>query len=402
VGLSVSEKKHLLRSVENKVGFKVDSMREAYRLANVLASDRMLLSGHTVARVWGLLSQTQKHYNSTLEVLCRFLGHPNLEAFKHQFEAIQRNDLNILPHNSLDLQLHKLDLAVAYQDYNTIFELLHMYHGAYWDYNYTIASMMGRRIRLMQKPWELLSKLAEDPCGRAFFYECFVDEDNPGGYYSKAIDQFYLDHADGPAKKLFALSYLGAKAAYSGKPFRDLSRLNLGKRLSEHDVEHFHERSRQMELWALTHLEKTSTKQQVHGYLDRLIEGLESYTGWERAWVIYRSTRPLCHLGLHKHLWSHRPYCVQICSEVEDISFKVHSVAQCFLQLLYIQNPMSDPNIRINLVTPTAFENEATTVSLVNEVLASLTLQQKIPFRIGTKHLKQHGHLWMAPFLRNL
>jgi hypothetical protein len=212
----------LRENIKKQSGIPMTRFSDSYLLSELLENRGIILSAHTIARFFGLLKE-RKVYPSTLKLFCNYIGFDNFQEFiehmqlKHE-RSLLRADTSFLGEDftlfnfKMDLELHNSTELNRYLDALT-FESTDIED---------LAHCVGSSIRRTKFQNELLELFAKHPNGRRLFYERFVDEDDPNGYFSNALSKYYIKHAKLENNTIFYYTYLIANHSYQNKSINGL------------------------------------------------------------------------------------------------------------------------------------------------------------------------------------
>jgi hypothetical protein len=314
-------------------GIIVSKHKDCEGLALKISNSGNLISAHTLARFFGILP-ARNTYPSTLDILAKYIGH---DTFNHFIQDETRNlDRGLrMPENVFGLGAYSmgaLELAIETNDTMNILELLESV-----DLNsperLKVTALLGRKVRAARNQGELLETLISTESGRRLFYESFVDEDDPNGYFSSALESYYLQHASILNNKIFGYCFLISKRIYANKKVGQLiTDFENFKLLGDLSELYFHEISRFMECQILMDGLSDKIKETYTLYIDKLLSFEEVYDAPSYAWVLARSVKALAFNGLLKKSLQSVPFSEAIfrCYRKSNVD----SVASLILQFV--------------------------------------------------------------------
>jgi hypothetical protein len=137
------------------------------------------------------------------------------------------------------------ELAIQLMDVKNIQDHIDCINFSHEKIEY-LAHLTGFLVRNSTQQSELLDILIQSTNGRRLFYERFVDEDDPNGYFSLALQTHYLKRANTTNNRLFYFCFLIANASYHNKIIDSAWINGLKKEQQNIDLQslHFHEISR--------------------------------------------------------------------------------------------------------------------------------------------------------------
>ena len=71
----------LCNQLETQLGFKINNIAMAQRCSEVLALEKLYISPHTIARLFGVVKPFRTPYTDTLNVLVRYLNYNDWEDY---------------------------------------------------------------------------------------------------------------------------------------------------------------------------------------------------------------------------------------------------------------------------------------------------------------------------------
>jgi len=277
-------------------GIWISSFTHCEALSSLMRKQGALVSAHTIARLFGVLPQ-RKTYTSTLDIFAQFLGFDSFNHFaKFETDLLEgglKDAFELFTEG--DYSLCSLELAIEVQDWKNMQHLLESVN-LKSPYIQDVTDLVGRKVRASSNQSELLRKLNEIQSGRILFYERYVDEDNPNGYFSSAMEQLYLQHASTLNQQVFGTCYLLAKGVYtqkSAQPFiADFQKFSV---TVEWDVLTWHEISRFIECQILIDGLSGNLEKSITQHLDLLLRFENSFDAPKYAWILSRSLRALAY-----------------------------------------------------------------------------------------------------------
>lgn len=203
----------LHQRLAEKSGLTLTRVSDAFRLSEQMAKKKIYLSPYTIARLFGLLKDKRKPYTSSLDALARFLDFSDWFHLKCHLEGTENDTVKL--HENLCLQ--NLHLALSTEKKRELYEALEALDGQSFSEAFVgeVGKVVGLYVRqYAQHRKKLLQWLATHPSGRFYFYENFVDEDNPGDYFRQAILEFYLPRSTKINQRIFAQAFAFTRALY--------------------------------------------------------------------------------------------------------------------------------------------------------------------------------------------
>ncbi len=377
---------------------------------SLLLSAKMLsagisISSHTIARFYGFLPQ-RRLYPATLRSFCNYLGFNDF----HDYVAFKQKNLegSLVAESSLFTNRffseYSFQLAFELMDELSIknhLEALDPQH----DEIEQLAHLTGFLVRKSKHKERMLQLLIEQKNGRTLFYERFVDEDDPEGYYSKALKKHYLKAVQTENNRLFYFTYLISNAVYKSKPITsdwitEFERISQG---IDHHSLHFHEISRLFEVRVLL-LEKDSNSTALYKLIDEIHQILESMTTHAQAWILARFLRAMSFINKHEILFISEELNELMKRVMADVS--IQSIGELIVQLFYhFRNKESNlheltPPLRID---SRYSDNEFTTricTETATRYLYSKNSEQQMLFSQLNTFCNYSGNTWIMNLLK--
>lgn len=301
----------LQKDLANKSGLVVDSFHNCQRLSGLMSEAGFLISTHTLARFFGLLPQ-RRMYPSTVNLLCSFLGHEDFGAYK-KAKSLEMNE-SLLRKDDLfkdpEFSVQGFELVLRLLDEDGIRSYLASMCFPHSGFS-NVAQLVGSLVRASTNRDRLLGILSSHRIGRALFFESFVDEDDPDGYFSKAIEQYYLHGIDSPAGRLFAYSFLICRAVYANLKPED-SWVHGFRHECAFNNEFpwfFHQISRRIETDVLlAWLSGDLSKPKLYGILDSCVAEVHRHDNHAATWILARALKALAKSGSLQTALKHPPF----------------------------------------------------------------------------------------------
>lgn len=367
----------ICNKIESRLGFKIKNIADAEKVSNSLASEKLHISTHTIARLYGVVKPFRTPYKDTLNVLARYLNYNHWDDFCANQTNIPFDPNFFLTEASDGFSLAVLQLALASENF---IDLRIILAKAQNNENeavlFTAAELIGAYVRISKKQKELLQLLAESSIGNLFFYECYVDENNENNYFSEALINYYLPRIDNDYKKLFAYSFNISQTAHKNQlksmfvsKFEKLT-ARLDKRKS-----HFHELSRWTECLILIDGFNGILQSTLKNHLTELIGLSVGCNDHEKAWLFSRSLKAILLFGIREELYEFDAFNAIIDNLIKNQKKDIYSIALYALQLYWICKSLHF-NSKI-IYTPfrihnILFQNESNEKTAIEFALASL------------------------------
>jgi hypothetical protein len=182
----------LKEKLEVKIGFQILHFHDCRFFSDLLKQEKITVSSHTLARLFGILKDNHRPYNSTLNLLALYLGFRNFSIFCSEIKSSNSNLLiNPACFKSGDFSYIALELAILSNDWKNLQFILESYDFRNSLEKNQVVEFLGNAVRNHKKKGEFLAALSEIENGRILFYESFVDEDDFENYYSDSLSKYY-------------------------------------------------------------------------------------------------------------------------------------------------------------------------------------------------------------------
>jgi hypothetical protein len=161
----------LCNQLQTQLGFKIKNIANAEKCSDVLALEKLFISPHTIARMYGVVKPFRTPYKDTLNVIARYLNFEDWEDFCNNQTNVPFDPNYFLTEASDGFSLAVLQLALANEDFEALPIILSK---AKNDDNeailFTTAELIGAYVRTSKNQKELLQLLADNSVGHLFFY----------------------------------------------------------------------------------------------------------------------------------------------------------------------------------------------------------------------------------------
>jgi hypothetical protein len=327
--------------------------------------------------LFGVVKPFRTPYKDTLNILARFLHYTDWESFCTDQTNIPFDPNFFLTEASDGFSLAILQLALANQDFQALALVLKK---AKTNENeavlFTAAELIGAYIRKSKKQKELLQLIADCSIGHLFFYECYVDEDNEGNYFSNALLHHYLPKVSNVFRKLFVYCFIISQTAHKEQKLSLYYKefLKLTVQLDKKNC-HFHELSRWIECLILIDGYNGVLQNTWKQHLAELVALSVGYNPNEKAWLFSRSLKALLLFGFKKELFKTDELNTVIDLLIKNQKKELHSIALYVLQLywisksMYFKSKMIYNPFRIHNIL---FQNESNEKTAIEFAVASL------------------------------
>ncbi len=397
----------ICNQVETQLGFKITKIADAHKASAQMAVLKLHISPHTIARLFGVVKPFRTPYKDTLNVLARYCNFTDWEDFCENQTNIPFDPNFFLTEASDGFSLAILQLALANEDFEAIHLVLEKAKGIENEtIRFTAAELIGAHVRKSSKQNELLQLLARNTIGHLFYYECYVDEDNEGNYFSEALSQYYLPQSNNDYRKLFVYCFIISQTAHKEQKASPLipDFLSLIQQLDKKNC-HFHERSRWIECLMLIDGFKGVLPKTYPSHLKVVIKLTTTVPDNEKAWLLARPIKALLLFGLKTELFANNELNRVVDDLIKNQKKERHSIALYILQYYWICK-----SIHFNSKTIYApfrihnilFQNESNEKNAIEFAIASL-FATGINKDISTTNLKQYceakGVKWVMRLL---
>ena len=332
----------ICNQIETQLGFKIKNIADAQNFSEILTVEKLYISTHTIARLFGVVKPFRTPYKDTLNILARFVNYNDWEDFCDSQTNIPFDPNFFLTEASDGFSLAMLQLALANEDFQALALILAK---AKTNENeavlFTAAELIGAYIRKSKKQKELLQLLADSSIGHLFFYECYVDEDNQENYFSNALLNHYLPNVTNDYRKLFVYCFIISHTAHKEHKLSTYYKefLKLAVQLDKKNC-HFHELSRWIECLIIIDGYNGVLQNTWKQHVAELIALSVGYNANEKAWLFSRSLKALLLFGFKKELFKFNELNTVIDILIKNQKKEMHSIALYVLQLYWISKSM--------------------------------------------------------------
>lgn len=362
---------------ETQLCFKIKNIADAQAASQLLAIEKLHISPHTIARLFGVVKPFRTPYKDTLNVIARYLEYIDWEDFCTNQTIVPFNPNFFLTEASDGFSLAVLQLALINEDFKALTLILEKakYHENE-TIRFTAAELIGAYVRKSNNQKELLQLLADSSIGHLFFYECYVDEDNQGNYFSEALINYYLPNIDNEYKRLYVYCFIISQTAH--KEQKATIYIQEFQKLIGHldkNKCHFHELSRWLECQILIDGFHGKLQTTWKHHIAELVALSVNCNANEKAWLFSRSLKALLLFKIKEELFHFNPFNDIIDSIIKKQTKEMHSVALYAIQLywisksIYFKSKIIYTPFRIHNLL---FQNESNEKSAIEFAVASL------------------------------
>jgi hypothetical protein len=393
--------------LQQKSGVFMNNFSDAYLLSAAMESNKFSISPHTLARFFDIIPR-RKIYPSTLQIICNYLGFEHFESYR---KFVQSSHSRIL----LGTDGYFFDSMYSLQSFELAIQLMSeteiRAHLECIDFSNTnmdaLAYLVGYLVRNSSDQHNLLKILASTVNGRRIFYEHFVDEDDPNGYFSSALQTNCLELATTCNNRIFYYCYLISNSSYQNRSIDSSWIVALKKEILQIDYSklHFHEISRVFETRILIDFHPNNLiGNKIISIIDEMLMVTQTIEMHAQSWILARFLKAL---SFRKQLF----FAMQnksICSLVTKIykCSKIESIGELIIQFVYFRflaklNNELNPPIRLE---SDYFQNEYNTRLSVETATRSLmcnSIEQKMLLSSLDRYSLKTGTSWVLNVLYN-
>jgi hypothetical protein len=372
-----------------------------------LAEKKVHVSTHTLARMFGILKTKLKPYTATLNSLCRFL---NFDSYAEFCESVNHELKYALQGNNDSFKTGAysfvaLELALANEDWKSMQELLESFHDFEFPENRKLIVKLGNYARIYRNK-TYFKKLAEIEFGKILFFESFVDEDDPDGYYSDLLNHYYNNETSKKSERLFFNCFNAANKVYLNKS-TEKNQFELINNLANNYFEklNFHQLSRLLEVNILFDFKMERLNFTLNYNLDKICYAAKMQNeNYHKLWIIARSIKALAHSDFLNSSLNHTDFKNLILDVYLKRAGTVNCIADLILQFV-IHTIMSKDEKKQILPPPKKqqliYYNEENSRITIESATAYLYAESKIK-SILDKNLfsfaKKTGNNWLFNF----
>ena len=398
----------ICNQIERKLGFRIKNIASAKSYSDSLAFQKLYVSSHTIARLFGVVKPFRTPYKETLNILANYLDYTNWEDFCDNQTNIPFDTNYFLTESSDGFSLAVLQSALVNEDLNslkTIFK--NVKNNESKAIIFSAAELIGLHVRTSKNQEVLLKFLAENSLGHLFFYECFVDEDNNDNYFYDALINYYLPKATNNYRLLFAYGYFISQKAYKEQIASEyISQFVEITKIISKEKCHFHEISRWLECLILIDGLTGILEDTWEQHINQILESFNFFKNdYEKAWVLVRPIKALIQFNCKHKLFNHLEFNTAVDYVIKNQRAGYYSVALYSIQLYwlcketYFKSKVIYTPFRIS---NTLFQNESDEKLSVEFAIASLFAtgdNKKIIDKNLDVFCKEKGTLWVLKLI---
>ncbi len=394
----------LKKKLEEKIGFKVLEFQDCRKFSELLNNEKITVSAHTLARFYGVLKEAHRPYTSTLNLLADFSGYESYANFCSHIRQSHANSLaNSRSISGGDFSFTALELAIQMNDWKNVQHILERFEYTCREDKNFMTAFLGNSVRQHQKKAEFLKALFKIENGRLLYFESFVDEDDPEGYYSDALTTFYARKNEGIQKNIFHSCFVNTKKIYLNQNIHKKDIELVVNTPLEMNEFHFHQISRMMELRILIDARNNRIIQKMDKHIGFILDSLSGYTKYEKCWVIARVIKAFTFSNVLDKALEVGDFRQAIFDAYQEMKGLIDSVAELIIQLIVHIYPN---HFGKSLIPPMRFntfsENNA---RIAVESATALIYAEKPVSRILQKNLfpfaEKTGNGWIKGLITN-
>lgn len=206
----------LKKALEEKIGFKIDSVKACRRLEQMLLAQKIYISDTTISRIFSVSKIQAKPRTDTLNLLSAYLGFDGFDSFSKK-QVVSYDEERFLI-KSLELKSHLLNQQY-FQAIDLMEELKKIAPKSYIFLTQDLGkALFGQRNRNE----EAIAYLLERDYSTHHFHEFFVYEDDPYGHFAWSIENINSISNKSEKRMLFEHYYLNRKKLLRGEKINDL------------------------------------------------------------------------------------------------------------------------------------------------------------------------------------
>jgi hypothetical protein len=296
----------LKRQLENSFRIQISSHGDCKKLSEELDSKGISISAMTLSRCFGISKSTHRPFISTLDLLVSYLGFQSFHHFKNETSdfiqfALAHPEMKFI---GGEYAYTALELAIQVNDWKTTRSLIEAFDpkpSTGLDFIW----FLGEQVRKHPEQNQFLSMLANTENGRKYYYESFVDEDDPNEYYSTALKLHYNPTVKSIGDQLFYYAYLDAKRIYKGLKVDETHRDIYTESGSIVHTLHYQQVSRLFEMRILNEFRGLNRFSEMEKIVDELLPLIANKYWRDQNWMLMRSVKALVFSGHFKLFMQH-------------------------------------------------------------------------------------------------
>jgi hypothetical protein len=334
--------RELKRKLEKRADISIFSHKDCKNLSEVLSQHGFHVSPMTLARCFGISPSAHRPFISTLDLLSKFLGYSSFYKFSAEVNDFIKFSLSRpeLEFNTGDYSYSALEIALRVNNWDTARRLIDSYKGKYPS-SMDFVWFLGNQVRNQNDKSGILKLLADTDNGRKYFFESFVDEDDPNGYFSKALLSYYKPKTSSLRDQLFLNAFLDAKRFYkNGTITKTSKRVYEEAVVNFHDF-HFHQISRLFEIRILREAYGLNRISVIASIIDELLPLIKNFNSKDQRWLLIRPIKALVATNNFEIILLGNTYFKEeIESQYLSLEFNISSTADLALQYIIFSMPI--------------------------------------------------------------
>lgn len=392
---------NLKKKLEYKLGFAVLNYHDCKKASARLKLDKISLSPLTIGRLFSVFKDTKRPYNSTLDLLTRFLGYESFSTFCMDGSDFIGARLYNPSYEIVNGSFQALELACQQADWKMVKTLLEEINPHKDDYEFPM--FLGQLVRNHPYRNDFMNALMDVEVGRVYFFERFVDEDDPDGYFSNALTSFCSNYRRDIGSQIFKVCFQLAKQIYQENKFnvaewKSIERMGLNfKEL------HFHQISRFFELKILFSSLNLNPLEKTKKILEELFEITPHFENNEQCWMLARPLKALAHIKLLNETLSITGIKEHIFNVFNAMDGRVSSIGDLIIQFVCLKYDDSQQTMSNPKSISTSHFNETFSRIAIESATSLLYVQEPTRNRIE-KNLRpfaqKTGNSWVLNVLK--
>ena len=400
-------REQLIQYFEFKLGFRIRNISDCHRAANEMRAQKASLSAHTIARLFKIIGPETIPYKSTLDVVAKFCGFLNFDHYVDTFEkSHELNSFNLqLLVNSNNAKIESaLRLAFQTLDQSSIHQLIE--HFEEDPFNLWLQNSAGFLYSFEPaKRLKLLDILAHSNLGRKYFYDYYVNENDPDGSFSFALEAFYLKNSSDKNAELFTLVFQTIQQIYKGASCnqKSINRIKALKYENPIDELGFHLASRLKEIDILINQPKNNVE--FLKLIDIILLQAHKLSLFEKTWYFARILRAFSFLHEINKILDVDEFRIELekCFfyQANAINYPPAMIIQTCLHAYWANKRIEHEHLFV-MHHPLMAQNEENSIKVMEDFGIALydnTLIGKSIKRNLPLVLKSNGVLWMNGLL---
>lgn len=317
--------KFLCNQTELKAGIKVLTFSDAERLSYLLKSEKHNISAHTIARLFGVISETRKHYRNTLSILANYIGFKDYDHFIMSYQSGYFNPLYADYTRDYDQFMILLELYATLNDFENIFVFIeNMNQEHRQSCTFKIAHLLGKLARQNNYSEQFIHSIKAFRATNDLFLNTWIDEDYLNqGYMNYLRSNLQPENSD---LSVFVQTLELTSAVYS-----KISSKNIDFNIPYWSANP-HILSRQLEVLLLGMGLSNKPLSEILDKIEKEIHDVNPNNQEDLLWIIGRSLRACAYLGIWKDLKKLRSFNKIIESVLNREKSNLNSIGEGIVQ----------------------------------------------------------------------